>query len=59
MNQGNANEIARILENMLPDLSQRILLGSRAKAFSDTNFSWKNSALKLSEFYVETLNGNM
>lgn len=55
LKQGHAHEIAKILEDTLPDLSKRIALGTGAKSFADANFSWQQNARRLSDFYVNTL----
>ena len=52
---GDAAEIARILEEVLPDEALRRRIGRGAKAFADHHFNWQASAHKVSEFYRRVL----
>ena len=53
---GVATEIARILEEVLPDEPVRRRIGSNAKAFADQHFSWLASARSVSGLYARIAN---
>lgn len=56
LKQGNALEIAQILETLFPDRARRERIGEGGRLFAEKNLKWSLGAQKLLSFYKKLLN---